>query len=149
MAIKQTLAELGVDDQTLSTKEQLDQDGFFVVKSVLSRKSYTNMCDEFDQIHQVEGKQSGWEVHKEDEAIRLSNVLNKTTKSGDCLYSKSLLVAAYHLLKPDFKVYDLASPDHDHQRVYNDYGPAIPIGNNYVLNSLILLDPLTEDNGAT
>jgi len=43
MAIKQTLAELGVDDQTLSTKEQLDQDKFFVVKSVLSRESYTNM----------------------------------------------------------------------------------------------------------
>ena len=107
------------------------------------------MCAEFDQIHQAEGKQSGWEVHKEDEAIRLSNVLNKTTKSGDCLYIKSLLANAYHLLKPDFKVYDLASPDHDHQRVYNDYGPAIPIGNNHVLNSLISLDPFTEDNGAT
>ncbi len=32
MAIKQTLAELGVDDQTLSTKEQLDQDEFFVIE---------------------------------------------------------------------------------------------------------------------
>ena len=137
MDIKQAWADLGVNDQTLSTKEkqQFDQDGFFVVNSALSREPYTKMCDQFDQIHQVEGKRPGWGMHQEDRAIRLSNVLNKTTKFYDCLYIKPLLAAAYHLSKPDFKVYDLASPSHDHQRFYNDYGPAIPSGTNCVLNS--------------
>ena len=155
MDIKQAWADLGVNDQTLSTKEkqQFDQDGFFVVKSVLSREPYTKMCDQFDQIHQVEGKRPGWRMHQEDRAIRLSNVLNKTTKFYDCLYIKPLLAAAYHLLKPDFKVYGFnireACSGHGHQRLHSDYGPAIPAGNYCVLNSLILLDPFTEDNGAT
>ena len=110
------------------------------------------MCYRFDQIHQVEGKRAGWEVHKEDGVTRLSNSLNKTTEFDDCLYIKPLLAAAYHLLKSGFKVYGFnirdVSPGHGHHRL-TAIMVQLPVDNYSVLNSMILLAPFTADNGAT
>ena len=140
MKITQALADLGVGEQTLGTeqKQALDQDGFFVVEGALSEESCAKMCYRFDQIHQVEGKRAGWQVHKEDGATRLSNLLNKTTEFDDCLYTKPLLAAAYHLLKSDCKIYGFTA-----------IMVQLPVDNYSVLNSLILLDPFTTDNVAT
>lgn len=87
-------------------------------------------------------------MRKEDGATRLSNLVNKTTEFDDCLYIKPLLAAAHHLLKSGFNIRDV-SPGHGHQRLHSDYSPVIPADNYCVLNSLILLDPFTADNGAT
>jgi len=151
---KQALTQLGVDEGTLTKqqKQALDQDGFFVLEEALSRESYAKMCRRFDQIQKVEGARGGWEVHTEPGAPRLSNSLNKATEFDDCLYIKPLLAAAYYLLNPAFKVHGFnvrdASHGHGHQRLHSDYGQAVEAGNCHIVNSLILLDSFTLDNGA-
>tara|TARA_B100000530_G_scaffold269800_1_gene182436 strand:- start:250 stop:1026 length:777 start_codon:yes stop_codon:yes gene_type:complete len=151
---KQALAELGVDKHTLTTcqRQALDEDGFFIVEGILSEESCSRMRNRFDQIQQVEGKRGGWEVHTELGAPRLSNGLNKTAEFDDCLYIKPLLATAFHLLQPSFKVHGFnirdASPGFGHQRLHSDYGRAVKMGDYHIVNSLILFDPFTSDNGA-
>ncbi len=65
MHTKQALHELGISANDISAeqKQQLDEQGFFVVENVLSKSDTQTMRDEFERVHALEAHRGGHEVH--------------------------------------------------------------------------------------
>ncbi len=100
MYTKQALRELGVTSATLTDtqKQQLDEQGFFIVEDVLSDAEVAGMRAEFERLHGEEQGQGGHEVHVEPGARRLSDIFNKTAAFDRCLEIPQVLAAAAYLL---------------------------------------------------
>jgi len=99
MYTKQALREIGIQTELAPTyREQLDQDGFFLVKNYFDEEECDRMATEFDRLTELEGNQGGHEVHIEPNASRISNIFNKTTEFDRCLSIEYLLQASHYLL---------------------------------------------------
>jgi len=153
MYSREALRELGVTQTTISTaqKAQLDDQGFFIVENVLSSADTASMRAEFERIHGAEREKGGHEVHVEPGARRISNIFNKTTAFDKCLWIPEVLAASTYLLG-EIKVHgaNLRDPvkGHGHQDLHVDV-PKKFAGDWWVVNSMIMLDDMTLDNGPT
>lgn len=153
MYTRQALHELGVSPGTLSTvqKREFDEQGFFIVENVLSKADCKLMCDEFERIHAAEADQGGHEVHVEPGARRISNIFNKTTAFDKCLWIPEVLAASAYLLG-EIKVHgaNLRDPvkGHGHQDLHGDV-PKKFADDWWVVNSMLMFDDMTLDNGPT
>lgn len=153
MNTAQALAELGVAIDCL-TKEQLqsfDERGFFIAENVFSPEEVAEMRDEVDRLSALEGEFGGHEVHIEPGASRLSNLFNKSPAFDRCLTCAPTLAAA-HMLLGEIHVGSLneRSPGKGtgQQHLHSDLprrGPTDWRG----VNSMVLLDDMTEENGPT
>ena len=154
MNTQEALAQLGITEETLTPqqKQALDEKGYFVVQDALTQEQVAEINATLDTLMAVEGEQGGHEVHTEAGAPRLSNVLNKSTAFDVCLACKPLLAGARYLLGSEFKVHGFnardALPGQGQQPLHSD-GPKIEPGDWRVINSLILIDPFTAENGPT
>ena len=150
MYTKQALREIGIQTELAPTyREQLDQDGFFLVKNYFDEEECDRMATEFDRLTELEGNQGGHEVHIEPNASRISNIFNKTTEFDRCLSIEYLLQASHYLLG-EFKVHgaNLREPLHNggHQKLHTDVPKKF--GDDWwVSNSIIALDDITIENG--
>ncbi|MGB0141264.1 MAG: hypothetical protein ACPGCN_16150, partial [bacterium] len=146
MYTKQALREIGIQTELAPTyREQLDQDGFFLVKNYFDEEACDRMAAEFDRLTALEGNQGGHEVHIEPKASRISDIFNKTTEFDRCLSIEHLLQASHHLLG-EFKVHgaNLREPLHNggHQKLHTDVPKKF--GDDWwVSNSIIALDDIT------
>jgi hypothetical protein len=152
MYTKQALRELGVTDQlTSAQKQQLDEQGFFIVEDALSPAECKTMAAEFERIHAAERDQGGHEVHVEPGARRVSNIFNKTQAYDRCLELGPVLSAAHYLLG-EIKVHgaNLRDPvkGHGHQDLHVDV-PKNFDDDWWVLNAMVLFDDMTLANGPT
>ena len=153
MYTKQALRELGATPATLTDaqKQQLDEQGFFIVKSVLTDIELAGMRAEFERIHAAEQGQGGHEVHVEPGARRVSNIFNKTAAFDRCLEIPEVLAASAYLLG-EIKVHgaNLRDPvvGHGQQDLHVDV-PKKFADDWWVLNAMLMLDDMTLDNGPT
>lgn len=153
MYTKQALRELGVTTSTLSPrqKQQLDENGFFIVETVLSSAECKSMGETFDRLHAAEKGQGGHEVHVEPGARRLSNIFNKTDAFDKCLWIPEVLAASAYLLG-EIKVHGANVRDpikgHGKQDLHVDV-PKKFEDDWWVVNSMIMFDDMTLDNGPT
>jgi ectoine hydroxylase-related dioxygenase (phytanoyl-CoA dioxygenase family) len=153
MYTRQALHELGVGPETLAAdqKRQLDEQGFFIVKNVLGADDLQHMRAEFERIHAAERDQGGHEVHVEPGARRISNIFNKTEAFDKCLWIPEILAASAFLLG-EIKVHgaNLRDPvkGFGHQDLHVDV-PKKFADDWWVVNSMIMLDDMTLDNGPT
>jgi len=153
MYTKQALRDLGVTPTTLSEpqKRQLDDEGFFIVENVLTPDDCAAMRAEFDRIHATEKERGGHEVHVEPGARRISNVFNKTDAFDKCLWIPEVLAASTYLLG-EIKVHgaNLRDPvkGHGQQDLHVDV-PKKFDDDWWVVNSMIMFDDMTLDNGPT
>ncbi len=153
MYTKQALYELGFSGALLTDEQRtaLDEDGFFIVEGVLSRREVRDMGDEFDRLTEEEGDRGGHEVHIEPGAPRVSNVFNKTDAYDPCLVCAPMLGASQHLLG-EFKLHGAnlrePSPGKGHQDIHADV-PKKFADDWWVANGLFLFDDMTADNGPT
>ena len=153
MYTKQALHELGVTPETLSNeqKRQLDDEGFFIVENVLAPSSLAEMRSEFERIHAAEKDQGGHEVHVEPGARRISNIFNKTAAFDRCLWIPQVLAASAYLLG-EIKVHgaNLRDPvkGYGKQDLHVDV-PKKFDDDWWVVNSMLMLDDMTLDNGPT
>jgi ectoine hydroxylase-related dioxygenase (phytanoyl-CoA dioxygenase family) len=153
MYTRQALRELGVTPDTLSDaqKKQFDEQGFFIVENVLSKADCKTMCDEFERIHAAEADRGGHEVHVEPGARRISNIFNKTTAFDKCLWIPEVLAASAYLLG-EIKVHgaNLRDPvkGYGHQDLHVDV-PKKFADDWWVVNSMLMFDDMTLDNGPT
>jgi ectoine hydroxylase-related dioxygenase (phytanoyl-CoA dioxygenase family) len=153
MYTKQAIRELGVTPATISEaqKRQLDELGFFTVENVLSADDLATMRTEFERMHAAEKDRGGHEVHVEPGARRISNIFNKTTAFDKCLAIPEILAASHYLLG-EIKVHgaNLRDPvkGHGHQSLHVDV-PKKFADDWWVVNSMIMLDDMTLDNGPT
>jgi ectoine hydroxylase-related dioxygenase (phytanoyl-CoA dioxygenase family) len=153
MYTREALRELGVTPSTLSEaqKKQFDEQGFFIVENVLSASDIEKMKSEFERIHAAEKEKGGHEVHVEPGARRISNIFNKTDAFDKCLWIPEVLAASAYLLG-EIKVHgaNLRDPvkGYGHQDLHVDV-PKKFADDWWVVNSMIMLDDMTLDNGPT
>jgi len=153
MYTRQALHELGAGPQTLSAdqKRQLDDNGFFIVENVLAPEDCALMRSEFERIHAAEKDQGGHEVHVEPGARRISNIFNKTEAFDKCLWIPEVLASSAYLLG-EIKVHgaNLRDPvkGYGQQDLHVDV-PKKFDGDWWVVNSMIMFDDMTLDNGPT
>ncbi len=153
MYTKQALHEIGVSAGaiTASQKEQLDRDGFFIVENVLSRPEIERMRSEFERIHAAENARGGHEVHVEPGARRVSNIFNKTDAFDACLWIPEVLAASAYALG-EIKVHGANLRDPVQGYGQQDMHVDVPKrfkDDWWVVNSMIMFDDMTKDNGPT
>lgn len=153
MNTAQALAELGISDATLTDeqKAKFDRDGFFIAENVFTPEEVAIMKAEFDRIRGIEGEFGGHEVHIEPGAPRLANLFNKSVEFDRCLKCKPTLAAAHYLLG-EIHTYSLNGrtplKGEGQQPLHSDV-PRVHPNDWRVVNSMIMLDDMTEDNGPT
>jgi len=153
MYTKQALRELGVGPDTLSAEQvrQFDKLGFFIVENVLSKDDCQKMRDAFEKIHAAENEKGGHEVHVEPGARRLSNIFNKTDAFDKCLWIPEILAASAHALG-EIKVH--GANVRDPVKGYGQQDLHVDVPKKFdddwwVVNSMIMFDDMTLDNGPT
>ena len=153
MYTRQALRSLGAGPNAISgnQKQQLDEQGFFVVENVLTEADIAAMRSEFERIHAAENERGGHEVHVEPGARRISNLFNKTEAFDKCLEVPEILAASAYLLG-EIKLHgaNLRDPvqGHGQQDLHVDV-PKKFDDDWWVVNSMIMLDDMTVENGPT
>jgi ectoine hydroxylase-related dioxygenase (phytanoyl-CoA dioxygenase family) len=153
MYTKQALHELGVTPSTISEarKKQFDELGYIIVENVLTPEDCAAMRAEFERIHAAENDKGGHEVHVEPGARRLSNIFNKTAAFDKCLWIPEVLALSAHALG-EIKVHGANVRDpvkgYGNQELHVDV-PKKFDGDWWVVNSMIMFDDMTLDNGPT
>jgi ectoine hydroxylase-related dioxygenase (phytanoyl-CoA dioxygenase family) len=153
MYTKRAIRELGVPSDALSDaqKDALDEQGFIIVENVLAQSDCERMRDAFESIHAAEQNQGGHEVHVEPGARRLSNIFNKTDAFDKCLWIPEVLAASAYLLG-EIKVHGANIRDpvkgYGRQDLHCDV-PKYFDDDWWVVNSMIMFDDMTLENGPT
>ncbi len=109
------------------------------------------MRDAFEQIHAAENDKGGHEVHVEPGARRLSNIFNKTDAFDKCLWIPEILAASAHALG-EIKVH--GANVRDPVKGYGQQDLHVDVPKKFdddwwVVNSMIMFDDMTLDNGPT
>ena len=153
MNTETALAELGisVSDLTREQRRKFDEDGYFIAEAVFTPAEVAEMRSEFDRLRAIEGDLGGHEVHIERGAPRLSNLFNKSPAFDRCLSCKPTLAAAAYLLG-EIRVYSLNARNplkgEGQQPLHSDV-PRVTPRDWRVVNSMVMLDDMTADNGPT
>ncbi|MFL5332905.1 MAG: phytanoyl-CoA dioxygenase family protein [Geminicoccaceae bacterium] len=147
----EALAALNVGPLTTEQRQALDEDGFFVVADVLAPDEVAEMRAEFDRLRTLEGELGGHEVHIEPGAPRLSNLFNKSPAYDRLLACKPTMAAAHYLLG-EIRIYSLNARNplqgQGQQPLHSDV-PRVHATDWRVVNSMVMLDDMTADNGPT
>lgn len=153
MNTAEALKQLGIADDTLSAQQirTFEELGFLVLPDVFSAADVEDMRSEVDRLQQIEGEYGGHEVHIEPGAMRLSNLFNKSPAFDRCLRCAPTLAAAHHLLG-EIRVYSLNARNpakgSGQQPLHSDTPRSHP-DDWRMVNTMVLLDDMTEDNGPT
>jgi len=153
MYTRQALWELGVKPDTLSADQlrQFDELGYIIVESVLTAADCQAMRDAFERIHAAESEKGGHEVHVEPGARRLSNIFNKTDAFDKCLWIPEVLAMSAHALG-EIKVHGANVRDPVKGYGQQDMHADVPkkfADDWWVVNSMVMFDDMTRDNGPT
>jgi hypothetical protein len=159
----QTLARLGVKEDTLSPEEKtfLDNNGYLNLGKLLDDEQVDIIRSTLLEILVQEGEKAGKELMdspfirhpKEAGADRLGDLVNKG-EVFDIFYTHPRVLAAIaHVIGPDIKLsslnYRAAKPGAGLQKLHVDYPDPVPSGDYRVCNSIWLLDDFSPANGAT
>jgi ectoine hydroxylase-related dioxygenase (phytanoyl-CoA dioxygenase family) len=153
MNTESALAGLGISVADLAPEQRrkFDEDGYFIAENVFASAEVEEMRSEFERLRAIEGDMGGHEVHIEPGAPRLSNLFNKSSAFDRCLACKPTLAAAAYLLG-EIRVYSLNARNplkgQGQQPLHSDV-PRVTPTDWRVVNSMIMLDDMTETNGAT
>ena len=153
MYTRQALRESGVSPDALSEsqKRQFEEQGFFIVENVLDSGDVERMRSEFERIHAAEKERGGHEVHVEPGARRISNIFNKTEAFDKCLWIPQVLAASAYLLG-EIKVHGANLRDPVEGYGQQDLHVDVPkkfADDWWVVNSMLMFDDMTLDNGPT
>lgn len=155
MTMEEALAKLGVSDDLLSEDERafLDENGYLPLPDLLSAEEVTALRKRFDELVTKEGDEAGKEVHQEEGANRLADLVNKGKEFEVCFTHPKVLTAMRHVLGSHFKLSSLngraALPGLGLQKLHADWPMGVDPGDYYVCNSIWLLSDFTQENGAT
>lgn len=169
MDTRAALRALNVQDLTEDQRHRFDTDGFFILDAVFTPVECAEMAAEFDRLEREDGENAGMEVSLEGEdgrlynpqegrqaglktgSTRISNIFNKSRAFDRCLSIGPLLAASTCLLG-EIKLHgaNLREPHKGfgHQPLHSDVQKRFK-GDWWLVNSLIMMDDMTLDNGPT
>jgi ectoine hydroxylase-related dioxygenase (phytanoyl-CoA dioxygenase family) len=153
--IEDALQVLGVNENTLTTKEKkdLDEQGYVIFHNVIDPEWFEQLRETYEMLMEKEGNNAGKEFRQEAGTRRLADLINKG-EAFDRIYTHTkMLAAAYYVIGREFKVNTIngrdALPGEGHQALHADWGSRKEGERNHIVNTLWLLDDYTSDNGAT
>ena len=154
MNMDQCLAELGASAELLSDcqRDELRRKGYTLLPGVIDAGWLAALRERFEALVAAEGDVAGLEVHQEDGARRLADLVNKGSVF-DSVWSHPLLLAAVHwVICAPFHLGSLnardAKPGDGLQALHQDGKRDAPAPR-YGCNSVWMLDDFTEENGCT
>ena len=155
MDISTALEALGAREDGLTARNvsELDEKGYTVMPGIIDGEWLEAFLRErFETLSVDEGQFAGAEVHQEDGARRLADLVNKGTAFDRVYTHPKVLAAVHHLIGREFKLSSLnardALPGEGHQTLHPDWSADYD-GRFHVCNSIWLLDDFTEENGCT
>ena len=146
MDMRGALADLGVGQGMISEEERhfLDENGYFSIEGILPSDTLAHMVVRLEELSELEGEDAGREVHQEDGATRLSDLINKDPIFDICFTHPRVLASIGHVLQNNFKLsslnYRAALPGQGSQALHVDWNSAVEPFDFYVCNSIWLLD---------
>jgi ectoine hydroxylase-related dioxygenase (phytanoyl-CoA dioxygenase family) len=151
MNTAEALDQLGVsgDDVTDEQRRQFEEDGYFIVPNYFSPEQVALLRDEFDRF---EGQKIvHHELRIEPGGEFLMDLFNKSEVFDLCLTSRPTLAAAHELMG-EIRIYSLngrnPAQGRGHQGLHSDVPRSHP-DDWRVVNTMIMLDDMSEENGAT
>ncbi len=155
--MEQALADLDVTSDLLTEDERqfLDDQGYLVIRDVLSPDQLKAFSARLDELVKLEGEDAGSEVYQEEGSRMLGNLIDKDPRFEVCITQPKVLAAIAHVLQKDFKHSSLNSrealPGDGLQRLHEDYGKPVKPGawGKVACNSIWLIDDFNKTNGAT
>lgn len=153
--MERALADLGVTSDLLTKDERifLDEQGYLIIRDVLSPDQVKAFLSRLDELVKLEGEDAGKEVHQEEGTNRLSNLIDKDPMFEVCITHPKVLAAIAQVIQKDFKHSSLnmreTLPGAGHQRFHADYDKPVKPGHYVVCNSVWLIDEFNKTNGAT
>jgi ectoine hydroxylase-related dioxygenase (phytanoyl-CoA dioxygenase family) len=151
MNTAEALAELGVTDAdfTVEQRRQFEEQGYFIVPDYFSREEVEQLRAEFDRFESEKVVHEDLRIEPGGEF--LVDLFNKSAVFDLCLRSKPTLAAAHDLMG-EIRVYSLngrnPAKGKGHQGLHSDV-PRAHADDWRVVNTMIMLDDMSEDNGAT
>ena len=152
MTMSQCLQDLGAEPELLSDRQrdELCNKGYTLLHGVIDPAWLAALRERFEELIAEEGQNAGLEVHQEDGARRLADLVNKGSVF-DRLWSHPLLLAAVrHVIEAPFHFSSLnardALPGEGLQALHQDAAANPPP---YGCNSVWMLDDFRKENGCT
>jgi ectoine hydroxylase-related dioxygenase (phytanoyl-CoA dioxygenase family) len=146
------LQALGVTEDALgrTPRQQLDDEGYFIVPGYFSAEQVDALRVAADKGAETAKVREGLSIEP-GRSVFLVDLLNKSDVFDWCLSCRPTLAAA-HLLLGDIRAYSLqgrnAPPGGGQQALHGDV-PRLGPADWRLVNTMILLDDVSEDNGAT
>lgn len=153
--MQEALNSLSVNTVTLSEaeKENLDTKGYLLLPGIIAPAWLVQLQQLYETLMREEGKLAGTEVHGEEGARRLADLVNKGQPFDSIYTQPKLLAAVYYILKRPFKLYSLngrdALPGYGQQALHSDWGSRNLQEPFHLVNSVWMLDDFSAENGAT
>ena len=155
ISMADVLNHFGVSSNIISDVHQreLDEQGYTIFHNIIDLKWLDLLQKKFEDLIEVEGEKAGIEANAMDGVRRLADLTNKG-EIFDNLYTHPLVLgAAYHIIKRPFKIVSLNGHDPMHKQgqqiLHSDFGGERDGVTFHQINSLWMLDDLSEENGAT
>ena len=155
ISMADVLNHFGVSSNIISDVHQreLDEQGYTIFHKIIDPKWLDLLQKKFEDLIEVEGEKAGIEANAMDGVRRLADLTNKG-EIFDNLYTHPLVLgAAYHIIKRPFKIVSLNGHDPMHKQgqqiLHSDFGGERDGVTFHQINSLWMLDDLSEENGAT
>ena len=152
MTMSQCLQDLGAKPELLSDRQrdELQRKGYTLLPGVIDPAWLAALRERFEELMAEEGENAGLEVHQEDGARRLADLVNKGSVF-DRLWSHPLLLAAVHcVIDAPFHFSSLnardALPGEGLQELHQDAAANPPP---YGCNSVWMLDDFRPESGCT
>jgi ectoine hydroxylase-related dioxygenase (phytanoyl-CoA dioxygenase family) len=139
---------------TLSEQErQLDEDGFVVLPNFIHQDLLQALRQRIEALFEFEGNGAGAEFKQETGCRRLANLVDKGDVFQKVIAEPRLLAFVRLVLGLNFKLSSLNARSVDPrsgttQPLHADMGAIPDEKGNWVCNSVWMLDPFTEQNGA-
>jgi ectoine hydroxylase-related dioxygenase (phytanoyl-CoA dioxygenase family) len=138
---------------TPNDRDQLDRDGYVILENYMGQQLLGELRQRIGQLFLSEGDQAGAEFKREEQTLRLANLVDKGEVFERAIAMPEVLERIGHVLGPQFKLSSLnARSANPHstwvQPLHADMG-AIPDEKGYwVANTVWMLDDFTQENGA-
>jgi ectoine hydroxylase-related dioxygenase (phytanoyl-CoA dioxygenase family) len=150
--MNECLQELGASRELLSDRQrdELRRKGYTLLWGLIDRAWLATLRERFEELQAAEGAMAGLEVHQEQGARRLADLVNKGSMF-DGVWSDPLLLAAVHfVIDAPFHFSSLnardALPGEGLQALHQDAAANPPP---YGCNSVWMLDEFRKENGCT
>ena len=154
MTMEQCLADLGACGELLGDcqRDELRRKGYTVLHGVIDAGWLAALRERFEELVAAEGAVAGLEVHQEEGARRLADLVNKG-EVFDGVWSHPVLLAAAHcVIDAPFHLGSLnardATPGNGLQALHQDGRRDVPPPR-YGCNSVWMLDDFGPENGCT